>query len=91
MPHTKPKISKEPRISLSEAAKKIGKRRSYLRNLIETGKLPAYCEGGDVKLRFSVRLSEVLQAVEESKRYVPQGLVGRQARSRANKAAKKRT
>lgn len=65
----------EPQVPVSRAARAIGRRRGFVIDLIESGRVPAYRIGGGKKqTRLAVRLSELRQAVEVVTRYVPEGL-----------------
>ncbi len=81
-------VANSDRVSVSEANRLIKKRRGFVRDLIEQGKLTAWKAGGGKKVvRLEVSIAE-LQRVLRGEVYVPRGFTRADvARNRRNSPA----
>jgi excisionase family DNA binding protein len=78
-------------VTLMEAARAIGKRKTYLRQLIDAGQLPAYQVGGTAKNPWlRVDLEQAKAAVLAAMRYVPPATSERQKPARGYTLAEAR-
>jgi excisionase family DNA binding protein len=74
-----------------EAARAIGKRKGYVRKLIDSGKLPAYQVGGTARRPWlRVDLAQAKAAALDAMRYVPPATSERQKPARGYTLAEAR-
>lgn len=65
-------IDAKETIPIRQAAREVGRRRQYVRDLIDGGFLTAYRRGGsDDEPRLEVYLSDLHAAIQRHDRYVP--------------------
>ncbi len=59
------------KVALRKAAKAVGKRYSFVRDLVDRGECRAWLEGGTVKKCITVYVDELRATIERVTRYVP--------------------
>lgn len=59
------------RMTLSDAAKAVGKRPAFVRDLIDRNKCRAWEDGGKIRKRLLVNLDELKAAIDRETIYVP--------------------